>query len=72
MISGTSAVTDRVDRELADPRPAEDLLDDDHAAEEEAEVQTDLGQDRARRRCESACRQSTVRSLRPLARAVRT
>src|SRR4029079_3420367 len=37
---------DRVHGELAHTRPAEDLLDDDDAAEEEPEVQPDLGEDR--------------------------
>src|SRR3989454_3599554 len=40
---------DRIDGQLADPGPAEDSLDHDHAAEEEAEVEPDLAEHRPER-----------------------
>ena len=45
MISGTSAFSIEIDGQLADARPAEDVLDDDDATEEEAQVEADLDED---------------------------
>ena len=63
---------DRVDRELADPRPREDPLDDDDTAQEEAQVEPDLASAPGRRRCGTRAARGPHASPTPLARAVRT
>ena len=63
---------DRIDRELADPRPREDPLDDHDAAEEEPEVEPDLAQDRTERVAERVAATGPVGSPTPLECAVPT
>ena len=65
-------VADAVDQRAADARVVEDGLDDDHAAGEVGEVDRDHLERRAERVRQRVPRISTVRSLRPLRRAIST
>ncbi len=71
MIDRQVLLSDRLHRELTEPGQTEDVLDDDHAAEQRPEVDAELRDDRRERAAQPVSVDRPAARVRPLARAVR-